>query len=301
MTTAAPGTGHSFQAFIDTHVHFWDTTSADVSYDWLAPNVVHPILGDIEPIKSVRYDADSLYAEGRFAGLTKAVHIQAAVGTADPVAETRWVDAVADSAPIPIAIIAHASLARNDVADQLAAHSESPRMRGVRDFEVEQILAAGSAEALDRGLKALAGRKLVLDVDCEWPNMAEMKTLAQRHPDVTMLLEHIGYPRSRDADYFNGWKNAISDLARADNVNCKISGLGMNHPRWTAEAIQPWIDHCLQEFGPSRCVLGSNWPVDRMYSSYDAIVGTYMNCLSEYSRIDQHGILVANAERLYRF
>lgn len=76
--------------FVDTHVHFWDLAHPTLTYEWLTPGRRHPILGDIAAMKAPRYDAESLMAEARFAGVLGFVHVQASVGTPEPADETRW-------------------------------------------------------------------------------------------------------------------------------------------------------------------------------------------------------------------
>ena len=82
--------------FVDTHVHFSDLREQDLTYVWLEPEFVHPVLGDIGAIQAQRYWADDYVRETRFANVTKSVHVQAALGIADPVEETRWLQAFAD-------------------------------------------------------------------------------------------------------------------------------------------------------------------------------------------------------------
>ncbi len=79
-------------AIIDTHVHFFDKGDAelDLEWSWLEAGADHPILGNIDPIKAIRFDIDSVEAESRFAGVEGCVHIQAASGLKDPVSETVW-------------------------------------------------------------------------------------------------------------------------------------------------------------------------------------------------------------------
>lgn len=285
---------------VDTHVHFWDLAHPDLSYGWLAPGVPHPILGDIEGIKHQRFDVAHLWAEARFANVEAVVHVQAAVGTADPVAETRWIQELAETNRILAAHVAHADLAAPGLERQLDAHGEFQVLRGIRDFSVEPLLASGDQSALDPGLRLLAERRLLLDLDCEWPRMRAAAVVADRHPDLVIVLEHLGYPRRRDADYFDGWRRGVDDLSVPGNVHCKISGIGMGDPRWSQESIAPWIQHCLDAFGPDRCVFGSNWPVDRMYSSYDAIVTAYRTSIAGLTVEQQHDVLHRNARRLYR-
>jgi hypothetical protein len=76
--------------FLDTHVHFFDHTQPDLTWSWLEPGIAHPILGDIEGMKGQRFTALGFEAESRFNHVRRCVHIQAALGTEDPVAETAW-------------------------------------------------------------------------------------------------------------------------------------------------------------------------------------------------------------------
>jgi predicted TIM-barrel fold metal-dependent hydrolase len=284
--------------WIDTHVHFWDLKHPELTYGWLAPDAVHPILGDIDAIKSVRYDAVAFWAEARFSGLTGAVHVQAAVGTPDPVVETEWLTALARSAPVPFTIVAAADLAAADVERQLERHAASPLLRGIRDFGTGDYLMD---PAFERGVARLARLGLLLDLDCDWPNMTKARDLALRHIEVPFVLEHIGYPRdTQDPEYFASWRAGITRLAQAPNAFCKISGLGMNRAGWTVGDLAPWVDHCVHAFGPERCVLGSNWPVDRLWGSYDAYMRAFDELLATYSPSEREAIAVGNALRLYR-
>jgi predicted TIM-barrel fold metal-dependent hydrolase len=67
---------------IDTHVHFWDMRNPDpgMAWSWIGKDVDHPILGDIDAIKMLKYDINSIWAEARFADVSAFVHVQAAIG-----------------------------------------------------------------------------------------------------------------------------------------------------------------------------------------------------------------------------
>ena len=97
--------------FVDTHVHYWDLKDPSLRYEWLQPDWVHPILGDIDGIKVQRYMAPEFVAETRFQNVSKAIHVQAAIGIDDPVEETRWLQAQADATGFPHGIVAHCDLA----------------------------------------------------------------------------------------------------------------------------------------------------------------------------------------------
>ncbi len=289
---------------IDTHVHFWNMHNPDsgMSWPWLAPDAIHPILGNIDPIKVLTYDVESLWAEARFADVSAFVHVEAGNVSDDPVNETVWLTRMREHAPVPFTIIGHVELGSDDAFRQLDGHCESPYFVGIRDLQSESILESGElVSTFEKALQLMSERSLVFDLDCEWPNMAAARDLALRHPGLTVVLDHVGFPRSRDDEYFLHWAEGLRTLALAPNVTCKVSGLAMTDPRFTKESLRRWIDTPLDVFGPERCVLGSNWPVDRLFSSYDVIMNVYRQRLAErFNAEDQRKVLSENAAVIFR-
>lgn len=286
---------------IDTHVHLWNLRHPTLRWDWLAPDARHPILGNIDAIKSTAFEADALWAEARFAGVTEFVHVQAA-DSADPVAETQWLSEMAQtSGGIPAAIIAHADLGADSADAVLDGHAEYPLFRGIRDFAAEAYVASGEPSAqYEASLRRLAREDLVFDLDCEWQNMSAAAQLSARHPGLKVVLEHIGYPRRRDPEYFAAWRQAITALGKVDNVTCKVSGIAMTDRLFSYDSLGPWVETCLDAFGAERCVIGSNWPVDRLCSSYDVIMNCYRTFIAKLSDAEQDAIATVNARALYR-
>ena len=92
----------------------------------------------------------------------------------------------------------------------------------------------------------------------------------------------------------------MSTLAGAPNVVCKISGLGMCDNDWTVDSIRPWVLACIEIFGVERSFFGSNWPVDRLYSSYGDVVDAYATIISDFTEAEQTALFSANAERVFR-
>jgi predicted TIM-barrel fold metal-dependent hydrolase len=286
---------------VDTHVHFFDLTHKVLKWSWLMPDSAHGLIGNIDGMKSLRYEAEHIWAEARFANVKKFVHIQAAIGSEDPVDETIWLTKMSDRMKIPHAIIAHTDLALDTAKRTIDRHLESVLLRGVRDFSVEPTIKnAVINKNLEESLDYLAKNNLVLDLDCEWPNMQAAADMARRHPDLGIIIEHIGFPHTRTDEYFTNWKSGMKSLAGAENVHCKVSGLGMTDPNFTYKSLEPWIDQCLELFTPKRIMFGSNWPLDRLFSSYDAIIGIYRASISQYSLSEQKDMTSLNAERFYR-
>lgn len=287
---------------IDTHAHFYDFSHPELKWDWLARDFVHPILGNIDPIKAPQYLVQDFHAESRFVGVTGVVHVQAAIGSPDPVTETEWLTEMNKSSPIPIRIVADCVLGGTQAIAQLEGHARSELFVGIRDFQSEPMLARKEIDStFESSLKWLSQHEKALDLDCEWMNMAEARKLAIRHPDLQIVLEHIGFPRTRTNEYFKDWRKAINHLAKAENITMKISGIAMTDPNFTKKSLKPWVETCIEAFGPKRCVIGSNWPLDRLRSSYDTIINLYRDYVSTLSHSEQKMILNKNAAKIYQF
>jgi len=85
-------------------------------------------------------------------------------------------------------------------------------------------------------------------------------------------------------------------LARVPNTVVKISGLGMSEPGWTTDTLAPWILECVELWGCDRAFFGTNWPVDRLFSSYDDdVVASYREIISTCSSGEQRALLAGRA------
>lgn len=283
--------------FVDTHVHFYDLQNPDLYYVWLQPGWKHPILGDIEAIQAQRYWADDFIAETRFANVAKSIHVQAALGIKDPVQETKWLQDFADRLGHPHGIVAEVHLAQPDAEEVINRHLEYPNMRGVRDFGEGDYLVD---PAWQRGFALLGKYGLVSCMDSMPENYAKVRALAEKYPDIVISLDHAGFPRRRDPEYFEFWSRELRNLAEAPNVVIKISGLGMGDPRWTVDSWRPWVMTCIEAFGVERSFFGTNWPVDRLFSSYPDVVNAYATLISDFSHDEQEAMFSKNAERIFR-
>ncbi|MGI5131217.1 amidohydrolase family protein [Pseudonocardia sp. CA-107938] len=284
--------------FVDTHVHFHDLAHPHLRYSWLEPDApVDPVVGPDGAIRAQRYWADDFLAETRFHDVVGVVHVQAALGTVDPVEETRWLQAFADRLGAPHGIVAAVDLTADDVAAQLDRHAAFANLRGVRDLRYDGYL---SDERWERGYAQLAGRGLVC---CDDPDLDEFplaRALADRHPDVVLCIDHAGFPKARDDAYFRRWREGMALLAGASNVVVKISGLGQADHRWTVDSIRPWVLACVDAFGVERSFFGTNWPVDRLFSSYGDVVDAYAEIVSDFTDAEQRALFAGTAQRIFR-
>jgi predicted TIM-barrel fold metal-dependent hydrolase len=283
--------------FVDTHFHLHDMKRPELRYLWLERDWVHPLLGNIDALKSQHYWVQDFMAEIRFSNVPKAVHVQAALGTSDPVNETQWLQSFADEFGYPHAIVAECHLDQPDAQAVLERHLQYANVRGIRDFGPGEYLLDPAWRA---GFKLLGKLNLVSCIDTRPERAAQLVDLAKAHPDIQICVDHCALPEKRDPSYFQMWRKAIGAMAQAHNITMKISGLGMCDNRWTLDSLRPWILSCIEIFGTSRVVFGTNWPVDRLYSSYPDIVNAYRTILDGFSDTEQLAMLCGNAERLFR-
>jgi predicted TIM-barrel fold metal-dependent hydrolase len=306
MSSSASIVDHRMQPvtgrpFVDTHVHFHDMRHPTLGYQWLEWDTpLDPVLGDEGAIRSKRYWADDFIAETRFRNVKKVIHVQAASG-ADPVAETQWLEAFHARLGIPHGIIGYLDLTRPDVVEQLERHKAYPHFRGIRDLRYDGYLHDPQWR---RGYAAMKGL-----VCCDDPFVEEMhlaRRLAEEHPDVTLCIDHGGYPehvglprRRHDPNSFDLWRAGMGELSRAPNTVVKISGLGQFDHRWTPDSIRRWVLTCIELFGVQRSFFGTNWPVDRLYSSYGDVLDAYEGIVADFTEAEKNALFAENAERIF--
>ena len=221
--------------FVDTHVHFYDMQHPELVYGHWQPGVPHETLGEqIQRLAERNYLAEDYIAETRNANVTKAVHVQAAIGSPDPVTETEWLQAAADRTGFPHGIVAHADLRDPGVEGVLERHCRFPNMRGIRDFSYGDYLIEPD---FHRGFALLEKYNLVSSIAAGWQDMSKLRALADNYPSILIVVDHTGLPAERTDEYFEQWKGGMAVAATCDNIRWKISGLGMSRPttgRWTA-------------------------------------------------------------------
>lgn len=283
--------------FVDTHFHLHDMKHPSLRYGWLEPDAVHGFLPDTDPLKAQRYRIKDYLAETRFHNVVKAIHVQAALDTPDPVDETAWLQAFADETGFPQGIVAECHLARADAADVLDRHLQFANVRGVRNFGEGRYLLD---PAWRRGFAALEPRNLVACIDTRVEGKDDIRDLARAFPHTVLCIDHCAVPAGRDGESFGRWRAAMDVMAESPNVVMKVSGLGMGDPGWSVESIRPYVLGAIEAFGVDRIVFGSNWPVDRLFSSYGDVVNAYAAIIAGFSPDEQRALFSGNAERIFR-
>jgi predicted TIM-barrel fold metal-dependent hydrolase len=126
------------------------------------------------------------------------------------------------------------------------------------------------------------------------------RELADQCPDTQLILDHCGVPDIA-AGAMSEWRQNIRELARMTNVFCKISGVLAYCKAGEAnlEAIEPYVDHCIECFGSDRLVWGSDWPVVVINSTLPEWIRIARQLVAQLSEREQRKILHDNAARIY--
>lgn len=268
---------------IDAHHHLWDLGA--VHYPWLMACGETRFFGDPAPIQR-----DYLLPEHRrnAEGFGASVHIQ--VGAADPWAEALWLQSVADTNPDwPLAQVVFCDLTAPDLGMQLDRYQTLPTLRGVRQIvgrAPEEDAATGTNTLLNDprffdGLREVAQRGLSFDLQLIPELYEAMARVLDKAPDTRIALCHAGSPHDRSPAGLAAWARALRVLSDRPNVACKLSGLGMFDHDWTTSSIRPIVETVLDQFGPTRLMFGSNFPVDSLYSNFADLIATYDRLLPD--------------------
>ena len=265
--------------YIDAHHHLWDLGA--VEYPWLNAKGVTRFFGDPAPIQR-NYLLDEYRTHATPDGFTGSVHIQ--VGAADAWEEAVWVQSIADDNPDwPMAQVVYCDLTQPDLTAQLGKFQTLSTVRGVRQIigrAPGEDAQTGTNEVIQsdsflEGLKLVGARGLSFDLQLIPELMPAMAAILKQAPKAKVALCHAGSPHDRSPSGLAAYVNALQNHSALENVYCKLSGLGMFDHRWSTETIRPVIEICLDQFGAERCMFGSNFPVDMLYSGYDKLIQSY--------------------------
>ena len=149
-------------------------------------------------------------------------------------------------------------------------------------------------------MAALTARDVPYDVLVYARQVAAADALVARHPNQRFLLDHLGKPDIRGGHY-NAWRRDFDGLASRPNVWCKLSGLvtEADWRQWTPGQLRPYLDHALKAFGPSRLMVGSDWPVCTLAASYGETMALVIDALAEYSADEQAQVLGGTARSFW--
>ena len=274
---------------IDSHQHFWKASRGD--YHWMSP-AVQVLCHDYLP-----EDLRPLLAK---AGIDKTVLVQAAQTTG----ETDFLLNLAESSNFIAGVVGWLDLDSPAFPRQFERYRVNPRFIGLRPML--QDIADDRWIVRPRVIDAL---RLVANSDFPFefltytrhlPHVLEALELA---PGLRAVVDHVSKPEIK-ARTMEPWKMLVTQVARHENVFCKLSGMvtEADHENWTVDDLRPYVNHVVGEFGWDRVMFGSDWPVCRLAAEYEDVLAALRTILSDRLNEDvERKVFGANAARFYKF
>jgi L-fuconolactonase len=276
---------------VDTHVHFWDP--ARLRYPWL---------GSVPPLGRAFLPAD--YSEQAvLPNVSKWVFVECGCDPASSLEEANWVAGLATTEPRLRGIVARAAVEHGKaVREHLVALSQIPRVVGIRrNLESETDPEFCQAPDFIAGVRELIPFDFSFDLCLRHQQLPAAIELVRRCPEVRFVLDHCGKPAIRER-VLDPWRQHIRELATLPNAYCKISGLltEADLADWQPLDLRPVVHHALENFGPDRVMVGSDWPVLRLASNHERWFEALEACLKGMTAEDLGKLYRVNGEAYYR-
>ncbi len=289
---------------VDAHHHIW--RQADLP--WLSGPMVPRIFGPYEPIRR-DYGIEEYLADIAGTGVVKSIYVQANWPPGRAEDEAAWVQATADRTGWPHGIVAYADLMGDDVRPHLKRLARYPLIRGIRMqlhwHENPQYRFAARPDLADdptfrRNFAALADHGFNFDLQVFDRQMEGAARLAADFPETTFILQHAGMLEDLSEPGHARWRDGMRSLAARPNVCSKLSALGTFIHRNDPTHIAWVVRETAAIFGPDRCLFGSNFPIEKLWTGYAALVAAYRSALAGFSEAEQAAMLHDVAVRVYR-
>jgi predicted TIM-barrel fold metal-dependent hydrolase len=310
---------------VDPHHHLWDRGGLRYMIEEMSDDIAsgHNI------VATVYVDCRSMYRASGPEAFRPVGEVEFANGVAAMAASGGYGPAL-----ICAGIVSHVNLLLGDGAKQVLEAEIAAgqgRFRGIRHssaYDAEPDIAHMYAtrpqgllldSTFRKGFACLAPLDLSFDAWLFHPQLSEFVDLARAFPNTRIVLDHCGGPvglgrfAGRREETFAVWKASILEAAKCPNVVVKLGGLAMRllgfdfHERAmppssdaAAAAWRPYIESCIEAFGPARCMFESNFPPDKGQCSYQVIFNAFKRIAAQYSEAEKTALFSKTATDFYR-
>jgi L-fuconolactonase len=184
---------------------------------------------------------------------------------------------------------------------------------GTRPFAPPGLLLDARFQS---GIARLAARGLVYDAWQYYPQLGDLCEAADALPQATMVINHcgglLGIGPYADAENFMRWRRRVAEAARRPNLLMKLGGLagrrnGFDYERRERATLaqlaadwRPYIESCIELFGPRRCMFESNYPVDHVAGDYQTLWNVFKTLASGCSADEKAALFHRTAGKTYR-
>jgi predicted TIM-barrel fold metal-dependent hydrolase len=289
---------------IDAHHHIWRRRDLP----WLDGPMQPRIFGPYEAIRR-DYPISEFLSDIAGCGVTRSVYVQANWAKDRFEDEVAYVQQAADETGFPQGIVGYADFLADDMRPQLDRLTKYRGMRGLRmqlqwHENPQYRFAAGPDLARDPKLQQnvarLADYGWTFDLQVFTGQMAGAAELARSAPKVTFILQHAGMLEDLSADGWEKWRTGMRSLAACPNMMSKLSALGTfihkNDPAHIAAIVRETIGI----FGGNRCLFGSNFPVEKLWTGYSDLIAAFRSAVEPLGEATARAALHDTAARIYR-
>lgn len=294
----------SSQTIVDAHHHIWQLERTP----WLNGPIVPRIFGDYAPLRR-DYAIEEFAQDVAPHGVTKSVYVQVNVAPGDEIWEAQWAAEQGRRCGLIHAIVAFCDLASDTAEPTLEALAQVEAVRGIRQqlhWHRDPLYSFARRPAIfldpqwQNGLRALSSHGMHFELQVFPSQFADALTLVDAFPTVRFILLHAGMLEDRSADGRSFWIEGLKRLAERDNVHVKLSATGTFTRRCDAAELETILRPTIDTFGPDRCIFGSNFPIEKLWTDYSSLMGAIHSALRPYSEEERHKILCVNAEQFYK-
>ena len=290
---------------VDAHHHLWRQRDLP----WLSGEMVPRIFGPYEPIRR-DYPAEEYIAEARDCGITQSVHVQANWPRDRSVDEVRWVQAVHEATGWPSAVIGSTDLFSRDAPETMREQAAfSPLVRGTRlqlhwHEREDYRFATGPARMRDpvfrQNIAVLRDLGWVFELQVFPGQMSDAADLVSSFPETTFVLVHAGMLVGTDEDTVRVWQDGLRRMASLQNLVVKLTGQGTFVHRVDPALLSLVAGHVLDLFGPRRAMFGTNFPIEKIWTSMADLVDAWRRVLSALPPEEQSWVFAETARTVYR-
>jgi L-fuconolactonase len=271
---------------LDAHQHFWQYNPAE--HGWMTVEMA-ALKRNFLPL-----DLAPLLAKSGFDGCV-------AVQARQNLEETRWLLELAGENDFVKGVVGWVDLRSVKLPEQLERFATDEKLVGVRHVvqdEPDDEFMLGAE--FRRGIARLAGYGLTYDLLLYPRHLPVAVQLVREFPELQFVLDHIAKP-AIGAGAMSPWAEDLRELAKFDNVWCKLSGMvtETHWKRWKPVDFHPYLDVVFEAFGTERLMIGSDWPVCTLSGDYPSTMSVVMDYVSQFTLKAREGVLGGNCARFY--
>lgn len=271
---------------IDSHQHFWNYEP--LKHAWIDDDMA-TIRKDFLPS-----DLEIVYAEN---GIDGCVAVQAD----QTPAETDFLLKLASEHNFIKGVVGWVDLRSNTVEATLESYSHSKKLKGFRHVvqgEVDHNFLLRPQFIM--GTSLLKKFDFTYDILIFPHQLGATLEFVKQFPNQKFVIDHIAKPYIKDG-FFDGWAVLMKEVAKHENVSCKLSGMitEADYKSWSPEQIKPYMELVLDAFGPERLLFGSDWPVCLVAGNYSKVKKLVTHFISTLSSSEQAKIMGGNAINFY--